>query len=190
MPRKGISRTDIMNMALELVIEKGYENFSVRELAAKLDIKPASLYNHIDGIEEINIYIAHEAANALNTTLAEAINGKSKDDAFMAATIAYRNFAIENAEIYKALIQMPTSQDEHIVKAAFKSFAPLRELVKSYGLSKEKTINYIRGLRAVMHGFVELCNSGFMTSEVVSRDESYEKIMQYYLRTLKEIADE
>ena len=59
MPRKGISRTDIMNMALELVIEKGYENFSVRELAAKLDIKPASLYNHIDGIEEINIYIAH-----------------------------------------------------------------------------------------------------------------------------------
>lgn len=208
MSRRGITYSEIMEKAMELVEEVGYRQFSLRELAAKLGVKPASLYNHVQGIEEINTGIAIEAANRLNRKLRAAINealtesgvgssddgsggnsnggdADARDRAFMAAAFAYRSFAEENAQLYEALINMPRSDDEKTVSAAFYSFAPLRELIKSYGLSDKDNINYIRGLRSVMHGFVELCNSGFMHRGKVSRDDSYEAIIKKYLEVLK-----
>lgn len=213
MSRRGITYSEIMEKALKLVEEVGYEQFSLRELAAKLGVKPASLYNHIEGIEEINTGIAIEVAKRLNRTLQTAIEealnceenadckgsidkagidkssiGKGdtgKDRAFMAAAYAYRNFAEENSQLYEALINMPRSDNDKILSAAFYSFEPMRELIKSYGLGDRETINFIRGLRSVMHGFVELCNSGFMLQGKVSRDDSYEAIIRQYLEVLK-----
>lgn len=209
MSRRGITYSEIMEKAQELVEEVGYGQFSLRELAAKLGVKPASLYNHIDGVEEINTSVAIEVAKRLNRTLDMAIkealncegntdckgstgkggigNGDTgKDRAFMAAAYAYRDFAEKNSQLYEALINMPRSDNDKILSAAFYSFEPMRELIKSYGLGDRETINFIRGLRSVMHGFVELCNSGFMLKGNVSRDESYEAIIRQYLKVLKE----
>lgn len=216
MPRHRITYSEIMEKALELVEEVGYRQFSLRELAAKLGVKPSSLYNHVQGIEEINTGIAIEAANRLNQKLQSVIEealscGKTagseeaaeglenlqenggvssdsadcRDRAFMAAAFAYRSFAEENAQLYESLINMPRFDDEKTVSAGFYSFEPLRELIKSYGLSEKDNINFIRGLRSVMHGFVELCNSGFMHRGTVSRDDSYEAIIKQYLEVLK-----
>lgn len=203
MSRRGITYSEIMEKAMKLVEEVGYEQFSLRELAAKLGVKPASLYNHIEGIEEINTGIAIEVAKRLNRTLEQAIKealnceensdckgsivkgDSSKDRAFMAAAYAYRSFAEENSQLYEALINMPRSDNDKILSAAFYSFEPMRELIKSYSLGDRETINFIRGLRSVMHGFVELCNSGFMLHGKVSRDDSYEVIIRQYLEVLK-----
>lgn len=204
MSRRGITYSEIMEKALNLVEEVGYEQFSLRELASKLGVKPASLYNHIEGIEEINTGVAIEVARRLNRTLQMAIkealgceetadckgsignDDTGKDRAFMAAAFAYRRFAEENSQLYEALINMPRSDNDKILSAAFYSFEPMRELIKSYGLGDRETINFIRGLRSVMHGFVELCNSGFMLKGNVSRGESYEVIIRQYLKVLKE----
>lgn len=196
MSRRGITHSEIIEKAIELMEEVGYQQFSLRELAAKLEIKPSSLYNHIEGIEEINICIAIEAAARLNRILqatideavksGEALNeSDGRDEAFMAAAFAYRRFAEENSQLYEALINMPKSNDDKIISAAFNSFEPLRELIKSYDLRDKENVNFIRGLRSVMHGFVELCNSGFMHRSKVSQDESYEAIIRQYLAILK-----
>lgn len=189
MARRGLTHEEIIAAAITLVEEKGYDNFSLRELASRLNVKPASMYNHISGIEEINTEVALIVSDQLNRVLEKAIDGKSQDEAFMSAVKAYRQFAIENPGIYQALIKMPTSSDEKIVKAALSSFAPLRNLIKSYNVGHEETIHFVRALRSVMHGFVELCNSGFMHRGGISRDESYEVVMKCYLEKLKEMAE-
>jgi len=174
-----------MHEAMELVKEKGYENFSLRELAARLNVKPASLYNHVHGISEINVAVALKAADMLNRTLTDAIQGKPADEAFLDGTRAYRQFACENYELYKALIRMPTSDDENIVKAAFSSYEPLRKLIISYGAEKTATIHFLRSLRSVMHGFVELTHNGFMQRGNITSDETYEIIIHSFLNILK-----
>lgn len=50
MIKKGLSSEIIYKAATNLVIERGYDNFSLRELAARLDVKPASLYSHVKNI--------------------------------------------------------------------------------------------------------------------------------------------
>lgn len=185
MSKRGLCSDDIMREGMKLVVEKGYDNFSLREIAARLDVKPASLYNHVQGISEIRTAIAIEAAGMLNNTLTKSIKDKPADEAFLDGTRAYRQFAYENHEIYKALIRMPSSDDENIVKAAFSSYEPLHMLIMGYGAEEKATIHFLRSLRCAMHGFVELTLNGFMQHGSVTRDESYELIIHSFLEILK-----
>lgn len=188
MSKKGLTHEMIINTALELINEHGYDQFSLRELALKLNVKPASLYNHVHGLNEINIEVAFRVSQKLNTLLSHAIDGKDKDQAFMDAVKVYRQFALDYPGEYAALIKMPKSNDENIIHAGLESFAPLRNLIKSYHASHDDTIHFIRALRSTMHGFVELTHNGFMQRGSISRDESYEIVMKNYLKKLKEMA--
>ena len=189
MAQKGLSNAHIMEEAVRLVEERGYDNFSLRELAARLDVRPASLYNHIDGIGEINTAVAMKVADMLNRTLREAVGEKAGDEAFLDAARAYRSFADENPEIYKALIRMPASEDVNIRQAAFASFAPLRAVIKSYGAAERETTHFLRALRSAMHGFVELTSNGFMQRDTIPREETYEVMIHGYLNVLKGISE-
>lgn len=187
MPKKGLSKEYITEVATELLEEKGYDKFSLREIAARLGVKPASLYNHISGLDEINMNIAIRASEIAGGMLKKAAEGKNPDDAFIDCAIAYRQFALENPELYKAYIRKPKLKNSEVMNAGFESFAPIRDIVLSYGLKKEDTLNFIRGLRAVMCGFIELSNNGYMQKGNVSKDTSYEVIIRTYLKVLKEM---
>ena len=78
MPRKGLCNEEIMKAAAELVAEKGYDHFSLRELAARLGVQPASLYNHVKGIDEINMKLGLRAAKLLNRRLSDAVSGHGR----------------------------------------------------------------------------------------------------------------
>lgn len=186
MAKRGLTRDQIIQAAVELIGEKGYDDFSLRTLAAKLGVQPASLYNHVEGIDEISTEIALHASEQMKQTLNAAIEGKEADRAFVDAALAYRQFAMENPEVYKALVHMPLSQDENVRRAGLQSFRPMRELIHSYGLERRDAINFSRGLRSVMHGFIELTNNGFMQKDYVTRDESYHAIIVSYLAYMKE----
>ena len=54
-------KKDIINAAIELLSDKGYESFSTRSLAARLGVSPMTLYNYFSNREEI-IQAAIEAA--------------------------------------------------------------------------------------------------------------------------------
>ena len=51
--RQTDTKTKIFFAAVELFSESGYKNVSMRDLAQKIDIKPASIYNHYESKEKI-----------------------------------------------------------------------------------------------------------------------------------------
>lgn len=62
-PMKPIDRkTEIINCAAKLFKEKGYSAVTMRDIAQALDIKAASLYNHIKSKQEILVLIVIEIA--------------------------------------------------------------------------------------------------------------------------------
>ncbi|UFH31094.1 TetR/AcrR family transcriptional regulator [Chryseobacterium sp. C-71] len=64
----------ILDVAVELFKEKGYMGSSVRDLAAKLNIKAASLYAHIRSKEEILEWICFGIAHEFFAQLQEIKN--------------------------------------------------------------------------------------------------------------------
>jgi TetR/AcrR family transcriptional regulator, cholesterol catabolism regulator len=55
-------KTEIINCAAKLFKEKGYSAVTMRDIAQTLDIKAASLYNHIKSKQEILVLIVLEIA--------------------------------------------------------------------------------------------------------------------------------
>jgi AcrR family transcriptional regulator len=55
-------KTEIINCAAKLFKEKGYSAVTMRDIAQDLDIKAASLYNHITSKQEILVLIIIEIA--------------------------------------------------------------------------------------------------------------------------------
>jgi AcrR family transcriptional regulator len=70
-------KTEILNVAKNLITEKGYNAVSMRDLAKALDIKAASLYNHIANKQEILSTIILEIAEAFTLGMRQIFNDDS-----------------------------------------------------------------------------------------------------------------
>ena len=53
MPKQGLSKESVVQAAIQLIEEKGIDQFSMAKLAQRLNIKTASLYNHIDSLNQL-----------------------------------------------------------------------------------------------------------------------------------------
>lgn len=62
-------KTEIINCAAKLFKEKGYSAVTMRDIAQSLDIKAASLYNHIKSKQEILVLIVIEIAEEFTHTI-------------------------------------------------------------------------------------------------------------------------
>ena len=70
-------KEEILKVAAILFKEKGYSAISMRDIAAKMDIKAASLYNHISGKQEILAAIILEVAIEFTKGMERVISQKS-----------------------------------------------------------------------------------------------------------------
>lgn len=186
MAKKGLTYEIIIDAAIRLVEDKGYENFSLRELAGRLGVQPSSLYNHISGVTQIHEAVAMHASQMLHTILTEAMTGKDADTAFIDCAYAYRKFTEDNPELYQALIHIPSDNDDQIRKASFYSLEPLRIIVKGYGIERPVAAHFIRTLHSFIHGFVELTGNGLMQRSPVSKEETFDFTIHQFLSFLKE----
>ena len=175
MNKKGLTSEEITRVAMEMIAENGYANFSLRDLAAKLGVRPSSLYNHVDGIGAINMAVAVDASLQMNRRLEEATKDLPAEDAFLRGLAEYRAFASENPEIYKALFHLPEAmQDEDKLRrrATLYAINPLRRIALQFGLDETDIIHFMRCVRSALHGFVTLTSEGFLLHGGVPRDES------------------
>ena len=184
MARKGLDSEMIITTAAQLVEEKGYANFSLNELAAKLGVKTASLYNHIENIREVNSRISRLAVSRLHQILEKAIFEKNRDQALMSLAMAYRSFAKENPELYKAVIRLPSSEDDQLRESGFEVVEPIIAVLKRYNLAELDLIHLSRSLRSAIHGFVEMEEAGFFRKHDANINDSYQKMIVGYILLL------
>jgi AcrR family transcriptional regulator len=67
-------KTEIINVAAKLFKEKGYSAITMRDIAQAMDIKAASLYNHIKSKQEILVLIIIEIAEEFTNTMNQVVN--------------------------------------------------------------------------------------------------------------------
>ena len=190
MARKGLTREKIIATARKFIEEKGYKNFSLRALAALLNIKAASLYNHIQNAEEISIEIGIEAINELIKTQEEAIVGKPRQEAIWALAVAYLDFALQKPELYKIIMLLPAMDDEVIVKLRPKIVEPAIKAVSLYQLNEEQKMHWQRVLRGTMHGFASEEYAGYFRHFAVDVNESYRLAIMNIIAALETLERE
>lgn len=175
----------ILNAAAELAEERGLENVSLLQVAERLGVKSPSLYNHVSGLQEISSGIAKLALGRLEDTLRSAAVGRSRGDALAAIAFAYRKYAKENPELYKAILRFHEYDDNGSVQEAGHAVVGiLYQVMEPYGFGKEETINFVRGFRSALHGFISLEEAGFFQSAEADVDGSYEQLISHMITSL------
>lgn len=178
---KGLSAEAITDAAFELLVEKGYGNYTVRDLAVRLNVRAASLYNHIGGVESINQEVGKRAAKMLSKTLSDAIDGKEKEAAIEALAYAYRRFAQENPELYQAILGLPgLGENEELRKVGRESFRAFRQITNRYQIPRETGVHFSRCYRSALHGFVSLMQSGYYANKSIDSEKSFRFLIRGY----------
>lgn len=184
MPRQGLKTETVVKAAALLLEESGYENLTLHKLASKLDIKPASLYTHINGIDELYVSLADMALNQLSDRMLNAAKGKERGDALRAVAAAYREYVKQNPEMYQIIMKIPRSDSEELVKSGRAVKSILFDILSQYTKDKEKIIFYSRYYHSILHGFVSLDQAGFFDG-TYSSDASLLSIIDDFIDRLE-----
>jgi AcrR family transcriptional regulator len=154
--RAGLDDAVILRAAAAIADRDGLERLSLTQLAEELDVRPPSLYNHVNGLDDIRRGLALEGAHALAGRLARAAAGKAGVDALRAVGLEYRAFAREHPGLYAAIQRAAEPDDTELVAADADVLAVLRAALSAWNLDEATQVHAMRAFRALAHGFVTL----------------------------------
>lgn len=92
-PRAGLDRHTLVIRAAEIADAEGIEAVTLAALAAKLGVRSPSLYNHINGLQDLRTGLAIYGLELLFTCMSNAAEGLNGDAAVHAMGRAYVDFA-------------------------------------------------------------------------------------------------
>jgi AcrR family transcriptional regulator len=182
MARAGLDSAAVVQAAAEIADAEGLEAVTLSTVAARLGIKPPSLYSHVAGLADLRARIASLGAAELAVALTPAVAGRAAGDALRAAGRAYRAWALAHPGRHAALQSVPLPNDP----AAARVVGLLVSVMNGYALEDDQAIHAVRALRAAIFGFVSLEAAGGFGIRLET-DASYEWLLDLLDRGLTEL---
>ena len=154
--RVGLNKASVVEAAAKLVDEQGIEQLTPGRLAARLNVKTPSLYNHMTGLPGLKHDLTLYCLRDLLGCIMRATIGKSGPDAILALADAYRTYAKQTPGRYALTSQAPPPGDPEIQAAAQQVVEVVLAVLAPFKLGEEDAIHAIRGLRSIVQGFISL----------------------------------
>jgi AcrR family transcriptional regulator len=158
--RPRLDHESVLKAAELLVDREGYDTLSMTLLAAELDTRVSSLYNHVANLEDLRAEIQVRAMQLLGKHVRRAAMGHAGADGLRVLSHALRAFAREFPHRYAALTREPINRDA-FYEAAVETIEALSVMVRSTGLPEERILPTGMAIFSALHGFVSLEVSGY-----------------------------
>jgi AcrR family transcriptional regulator len=182
--RKHIDRQRVVEVSIALADAHGFEAVTLASVADQLGIRIPSLYNHVSGLAGLRYAMTLWGVRQLGEHMRRAAVGKAGDDALISLAHAYRAFAHAHPGIYPATQRAPTPDEPDLAAASGEVVEIVLAVLSPYGFSPDGGLHMIRGLRSLLHGFVDLeIRGGFGLA--LDRDESFRQLVQLYIEGLQ-----
>ena len=176
MPRMGLDAERVVDAAADIADAEGLEAVTLARVAGELGVRAPSLYNHVDGRDDVLRAIAVRGVRELTSALREAAVGRSSADALTAAARAYRAYARAHPGRYAATVAAPTRGDEEHRAAASEAVDVMLAVMRGWDLEGDDAIHAVRAFRSAVHGFVAIeAADGF--GMAVDVDASFDRLV-------------
>ena len=159
MKRPGLTEARLVQAAAELADESGLPAVTLSALARRFDVRPASIYSHLAGLDDLLDLTAAFALQELADALAEALPGKAGRAALFAFADAHRDYAIAHPGRWQAA-QRRVSPETAAGSAGGVIARSARAIMSGYGLSSDDEVHAVRLLGSAINGFVALESGG------------------------------
>ena len=176
MPRAGLTPDSVLDAASEIADAEGLAGVTLARVAAKLGVRPPSLYKHVDGLDAIHHGLALRGLREATARVQRATVGKAGDDALFAFARAYWQFARDRPGIYAASLRAARPGENDIAAAGEALIGLLLSVLAGYNVKGDDALHATRGLRAIIHGFVSLDAAGDFRLKL-DLDESLSRLL-------------
>lgn len=178
--KRRLNQDLVVEAAVALADEQGFDAVTLAAVAARLEIRIPSLYNHVSGLAGLRYQMSVWATKTVGDAIRRAAFGKAGGDALRGIAVAYRQFAREHPGVYRLTLRAPAPDELELAEAARDVLDLLLAALKPYQLSETEMLHTVRGLRSVVHGFIDLeILGGFAMA--LDHDESFERLVQGYI---------
>lgn len=160
MTRVGIDKDAIISKAVELVNKVGMEHITLKMLADNLGIKSPSLYNHINGLDDLKKQLMIYGWKQTEQRIIHAVIGVSGYDAIKAMCYAFYDYATENPGIFNVMLWYNKFQSDEMENATSELLSIIFKITKSLNLPDKYCFHLIRTFRGFLEGFFLLVNNG------------------------------
>jgi AcrR family transcriptional regulator len=181
--KRALTGDAVAAAAVKIAEKKGLSQLTIQELASSLHVKPASLYNHISGIDEVRLRLACYALEKMEAAVRDTAVGYSRGEALRKIADAYRHFESAHPELYRAFINSANLEDKRIEEAKQSVVRIFYQVLEPYSLEYETKVHFTRCFRSGLHGFVSLENAGFFKNDV-DIETSFTMLIENHLALL------
>jgi AcrR family transcriptional regulator len=185
--KRGLTGDAVLAAAVKIVEKQGLPQLTIQELASSLQVKPASLYNHISGIDEVRLRLACYTLEKMETAVRDTAVGYSGEEALRNIGRAYRRFGSVHPELYRAFISSANVEDKKIEEAKQSVVKIFYQVLEPYSLEYETKVHFTRCFRSCLHGFVSLETAGFFKGKT-DIEESFNMLIENSLAMLAGLA--
>ena len=177
------TRETILETALMQADALGLNSLSVTAITKALGIQPPALYKHFDGLPDLERNMKMVALRALRDSMAHATIGVAGAEALRALLQTIRTFAKTYPARYQLTVKAQPD-DQEIASLGFAIVQISLKVLSGFDLSDDEAIHQIRIMRATIHGFVSLENSGgFGLPQSI--DRSFERLCELLIKDLQ-----
>jgi AcrR family transcriptional regulator len=179
MTKEEIERTRgrILDTALEIIINEGFHNLSVRKIASRLNVTATTIYNYYTNKDEINLMIRIRGFEKLYDLLTKrSAPLKIIEDRFKAMIHAYIEFGLTNPSYYDIMFNLHTpkyldyvgteieplahTEKQNALKCLSLFLEPISNYVTVKGKEKDHYVLYqVIKSWSDLHGLITLNNS-------------------------------
>jgi AcrR family transcriptional regulator len=183
MPRAGLSPDAVVDVALALIDEKGLDALSLSAVADRAGVATPSLYKHVGSLADLRMLMSVRITLQVRAIFADAVMGRSRDDAVEALLRAYRAYVLENPARYALVPLNPLSQPQQ-EEAGRAVLAIFGAVMRGYDLEDAAATHAIRRMRAVVHGFATIeAGGGYGLPEDI--ETSFKQTIEMFLQSLR-----
>ena len=185
MPRAGLNQAAVIHAAAKIADANGLGAVSLAKIANDVGVRPPSLYKHVEGLPGVMRSLALLGVKGAQRRISSATIGLSGDDALIAMAVAFWQFAHDHPGLYAASTIAPDQDDEELVDASAELLETVLAGLRAYRLEGEDAYHAVRGLRAIVHGFVDLEASGGFGMPIDVR-ESFMRLVALFVTGLRD----
>ena len=179
-PRAGLTRESVLDIATEVADRDGFDQVTLKTIAATVNVRPPSLYNHVDGLDDVRLGLRLRAFKLLLAEQTAAVDGRAIRDWLPCPR---RRPTVSLRAGSSGAVRGDTPDDPpddppgpmRIPRCARVSRLILDALVKAvspYGLSDDEAVHAVRAFRSLVVGFNSLESAGHFGIPV-GIDESF-----------------
>lgn len=174
--RARLDRETVVVTAEAIVDREGYDALSMTLLAAELDTRVSSLYNHVTNLEDLRSDIQVRAMGLLGRHVQKAAMGHAGADGLRVLCHELRDFAQTYPQRYAAVTRAPIDRAGFFT-AAGDIIEAMGVMVRSTGLPEDQILPTGMAIFSALHGFVALESSGYFDG-IDQLEEVFEQVVR------------